>query len=175
MQYDAIVIGAGISGAAAAYELAASRRVLLLEREERPGYHSTGRSAALYTPNYGNATVRAVVRLGHGFLADPPSGFERPLLAPAGSGTPLLVAKYADGSACHFRFDPWPGDYLTPADPLARPRFVPTLLALDPAPNRRVSPLAVGTDAFLWVSEAAPGGVDQSGAVASTAGGRAGR
>ncbi|MGH6882377.1 MAG: FAD-dependent oxidoreductase, partial [Hypericibacter sp.] len=47
--FDAIVIGAGISGAAAAYELAAERRVLMLEAESRPGYHSTGRSAALYT------------------------------------------------------------------------------------------------------------------------------
>jgi D-arginine dehydrogenase len=88
MQLDAIVIGAGISGAAAAFELAASRRVLLVEREERPGYHSTGRSAALYTPNYGNATVRALIRLGHPFLADPPAGFaERPLLGPRGALT----------------------------------------------------------------------------------------
>jgi D-arginine dehydrogenase len=88
MQLDAIVIGAGISGAAVAFELAASRRVLLVEREERPGYHSTGRSAALYTPNYGNATVRALIRLGHPFLADPPSGFaERPLLGPRGALT----------------------------------------------------------------------------------------
>lgn len=86
MQVDAIVIGAGISGAAAAYELARHRRVLLLEREDRPGYHSTGRSAALYTPNYGNATVRALIRLGHGFLERPPSGFAaHPLLAPRGA------------------------------------------------------------------------------------------
>jgi len=86
MQYDAIVIGAGISGAAAAWELAQRRRVLLLEREERPGYHSTGRSAALYTPNYGNATVRALVRLGHPFLDRPPAGFaDQPLLRPRGA------------------------------------------------------------------------------------------
>jgi D-arginine dehydrogenase len=87
-QFDAIVIGAGISGAAAAYELARHRRVLLLEREARPGYHSTGRSAALYTPNYGNAAVRALVRIGHGFLERPPSGFaDHPLLAPRGALT----------------------------------------------------------------------------------------
>jgi hypothetical protein len=84
---------------------------------------------------------------------------ERPLLAPAGAGTPLLVARYAGGGTCSFRFDPWPGDYLGPADPLARPRFVPTLLELDPPPDPRVSPLPIGADAFLWVSEAAPGGV----------------
>ena len=45
---DILIIGAGISGAAAGYVLAAERRVILLEGEEQPGYHSTGRSAALY-------------------------------------------------------------------------------------------------------------------------------
>lgn len=84
---------------------------------------------------------------------------ERPWLAPAGGGTPLLVARYADGSSCSYRFDPWPGDYLSPADALARPRFVPELVTLDPPPNPRTSPLAVGAEAFVWLSGAAPGGV----------------
>ena len=44
---DFLVIGAGISGAAGAYELAAHGSVAVLEAESRPGYHSTGRSAAL--------------------------------------------------------------------------------------------------------------------------------
>jgi hypothetical protein len=82
---------------------------------------------------------------------------ERPLLAPAGEGTPLLLARYADGSACSWRFDPWPGDYLTTSDALARPRFVPELLALEPPPNTRVSPLSVGKSAFLWASDSAGG------------------
>lgn len=88
MRVDAIVIGAGISGAAAAYALAERRRVLLLERESRPGYHSTGRSAALYTPNYGNATVCALVRTARSFFETPPPGFaEQPLLRPRGALT----------------------------------------------------------------------------------------
>ncbi len=44
--FDFIVIGAGIAGASAGYELAAGGRVVLLDRESQPGYHSTGRSAA---------------------------------------------------------------------------------------------------------------------------------
>ena len=56
---DFLVIGGGISGAAAAYELAARGKVVVLETEAAPGYHSTGRSAALYTKNFGNATARA--------------------------------------------------------------------------------------------------------------------
>ena len=44
-----VVIGGGIAGAAAAYELSAHGSVILLERESVAGYHTTGRSAALYT------------------------------------------------------------------------------------------------------------------------------
>ena len=63
MTYDIAIIGAGMAGAAAGYALAQSRGVaegiVLIERESQPGYHSTGRSAAVYEPNIGNATVRA--------------------------------------------------------------------------------------------------------------------
>ena len=47
--YDFVIIGAGIAGASMGWELAGQRRVLLLERESQPGYHTTGRSAALYS------------------------------------------------------------------------------------------------------------------------------
>jgi len=50
---DIIVIGAGIAGASAAAELAARADVLLLEMEEQPGYHATGRSAAYFAAAYG--------------------------------------------------------------------------------------------------------------------------
>ncbi len=43
---DFLVLGAGVAGASAAYELGAHGRVILLEREDAPGYHSTGRAAA---------------------------------------------------------------------------------------------------------------------------------
>ncbi len=52
---DVIVIGAGIAGASAADALAADCNVVLLEREPQPGYHTTGRSAALFAPVYGPA------------------------------------------------------------------------------------------------------------------------
>jgi len=82
---DVIVIGAGIAGASVAAHLAESRRVLLLEREDRAGYHSTGRSAALFTEIYGNTTIRALTRASRKFLFDPPAGFaEGPLTRPRG-------------------------------------------------------------------------------------------
>ena len=46
-QADFLIIGAGIAGASTAYWLAPHARVTVLEREQLPGYHSTGRSAAL--------------------------------------------------------------------------------------------------------------------------------
>ncbi len=91
MKYDYLIIGAGISGAAAAYELAQSGSVLLIEAETSPGYHSTGRSAALFTPNYGGDVVRRINKASAPFFANPPREFcQNPLLAERGL---LIVAQ----------------------------------------------------------------------------------
>ncbi len=80
---DIIILGAGIAGASAAYELASTHRVLLLEREPQPGIHSTGRSAAIFSEIYGNAVVRALSRASRDFLFAPPPGFaDAPLVSP---------------------------------------------------------------------------------------------
>lgn len=85
-QADFIIIGGGIAGASAAYELSASASVILLEREGRPGYHSTGRSAALFSETYGPPVVCALSRASRAFLQQPPAGFcDYPLLSPSGS------------------------------------------------------------------------------------------
>ena len=47
-RYDFLIIGAGMAGASAAYCLAERGRVVVLEQEDAAGYHSTGRSAAMY-------------------------------------------------------------------------------------------------------------------------------
>jgi D-arginine dehydrogenase len=83
--YDVIVIGAGIAGASAAAELSATHRVLVLEREGQPGYHSTGRSAAIFSETYGNAVIRLLSRASRRFLTAPPAGFaEAELTRPRG-------------------------------------------------------------------------------------------
>ncbi len=55
--YDVAIIGAGIAGASLAAELAAHARVLLVEAEAQPGYHTTGRSAAFWEECYGGPDI----------------------------------------------------------------------------------------------------------------------
>lgn len=72
---DVLVIGAGIAGASAAALLAEDRSVILLEAEDRPGYHTTGRSAATWIQYYGPQPVRAMTKASWRFLDTPPEGF----------------------------------------------------------------------------------------------------
>jgi D-arginine dehydrogenase len=88
---DILVIGAGIVGASAAYELSVAADVVVLEQESQPGYHTTGRSAALFTETYGNLTIRTLTSAGRAFFQAPPAEFgEHPLLTPRGT---LLTAR----------------------------------------------------------------------------------
>jgi D-arginine dehydrogenase len=81
---DVLVIGAGIAGASVAAELAARRRVVLLEMEDQPGYHATGRSAAVFAECYGNRTVRGLTRASRAHLESTAGPSGEPLLSPRG-------------------------------------------------------------------------------------------
>ena len=82
---DIIIIGAGIAGASLAWQLRGSGRVVLLEAEDTPAHHSTGRSAAVMTPYAGAPLTRAASLASRGFLNHPPEGFcDVPLTAPRG-------------------------------------------------------------------------------------------
>jgi D-arginine dehydrogenase len=73
--FDIAVIGAGMAGATAAAFLSAHKRVALIEAEEVAGYHTTGRSAAIWIQNYGPPDVRELTRLSRPFYEAPPAGF----------------------------------------------------------------------------------------------------
>lgn len=100
---DVLIIGAGMAGASAAYFLAPHAKVVVLEREPQPGYHATGRSAALYSETYGNATVRAITTASRRFYFQPPEGFSPyPLVTPRGA---LIVGAAADHDALRQMLD----------------------------------------------------------------------
>lgn len=80
---DVIVVGAGIAGATVAAHLAPDHRVALVEAEEAAGYHTTGRSAAIWILNYGPPSVRVLTGLSRAFFEGPPPGFaDVPILSP---------------------------------------------------------------------------------------------
>lgn len=76
---DFAIIGGGIAGASLAYRLAEAlgtgANIKVFEREDRPGYHSTGRSAAVYTETYGPPVIRALTAGSRPFFDTPPQGF----------------------------------------------------------------------------------------------------
>jgi D-arginine dehydrogenase len=72
---DFVVIGAGIAGASAASRLADHGSVIVLERESTAGYHTTGRSAALFTESFEIGVVRKLAMASRSFFEQPPPGF----------------------------------------------------------------------------------------------------
>ena len=90
---DFIVVGAGMAGASAACELSKHASVILLERESQPGYHTTGRSAAVFTEIYGNAAIRALTVASGPFFGARPEGFSD---VPLWSPRPLIMLARQD-------------------------------------------------------------------------------
>lgn len=70
-----LIVGAGIAGAAAGFELARLGSVVVLERECQPGYHSTGRSAAIFSETHGTTLMRALTAGSRAFLGLPTEWF----------------------------------------------------------------------------------------------------
>jgi D-arginine dehydrogenase len=123
---DFLVIGSGIAGAGIAYHLAQSADVALIERESLPGYHTTGRSAALFAEAYGNATVRALTRASRAFFEMPPEAFaEHALLTPRGA---LFIARADQRAALDAQRRITPGNPPI-LDTAAARRLVPILRA----------------------------------------------
>lgn len=102
--FDAVVIGGGMAGVSIAHELAADRRVCLLEAEHTLAQHTTGRSAATWVGSYGPPVVRRLTAASRPFLDDPPLDVDGPVLAPlpclyaGGPGTSEQVRGLAEAT-----------------------------------------------------------------------------
>lgn len=85
-RFDIAIIGAGMAGASLAAEVGPYASVVLLEGEDQPGYHSTGRSAAFWSETYGGPFVQPLTTASKHLLEAPEPDFsERPFLSPRGA------------------------------------------------------------------------------------------
>ena len=126
-RFDVVIIGGGIAGAGAGYELArAGKKVVLLERESQPGYHTTGRSAALFAETYGNAPIRALTVASREFLMNPPAGVASvPILTPRGA---LHIGGMAQAAGLDAKFEDMR-------------KLVPSVKRLDAAETQALMPI----------------------------------
>ncbi|HYD14356.1 MAG TPA: FAD-binding oxidoreductase [Allosphingosinicella sp.] len=119
-RYDIAIVGAGMAGAGLAAALAGEARVLLLEAEDRPGYHSTGRSAAFWSETYGGPMIQPLTSASRAALA--------PFLSPRG----CIHLADADGvDALAALADEFAGSAV-PLRPLSRPELETRLPGLRP-------------------------------------------
>lgn len=122
MSYDIAIIGAGIAGASLAWSLAQKApdlKVVLVEGESQPGYHTTGRSAAFWVESYGGPGIVPLTRAGRPFFDAPPPGFQTPLLTPRaglfiappdnddfpGGALEAMAVEFDEGGVAYTRMD----------------------------------------------------------------------
>ena len=109
-RFDVAVVGAGIAGASLAAELAEHASVVLIEGEDAPGYHATGRSAAFWSETYGGPGVQPLTSASGAYLQA--NGFLQPLgslhigRAEDAAATDAFVAAFAESGIALERVDP---------------------------------------------------------------------
>ncbi|HBM05329.1 MAG TPA: FAD-dependent oxidoreductase, partial [Erythrobacter sp.] len=95
MTADFAIVGAGIAGASLAAELAeGGASVLVLEAEDEPGYHATGRSAAFWEECYGGPEIVPLTLASGPFLRDGGFLHQRGALYIAREGDEELVTDF---------------------------------------------------------------------------------
>jgi len=94
-RFDIAIVGGGIAGASLAAGLAASAKAVVLEAEDRPGYHATGRSAAFWTESYGGPDVQPLTTASGAYLRDHGFLSERGALTLARAGSEAQIEAFA--------------------------------------------------------------------------------
>lgn len=101
---DIIIIGGGIAGCSAAAQLSSTASVIVLEQEQQPGYHSTGRSAATLAPFYGPPVIQQLTALSTPFLNTPPQSVSAQAFT-SPRGEMILVGKNEKDDAGKYNGD----------------------------------------------------------------------
>lgn len=80
---DILIVGGGMAGFSLAAGLAGAASVLLIEQEDQPGYHASGRSVAFWEESYGGPGVQPLTSASGPLLAAPDPAFsEESFLGP---------------------------------------------------------------------------------------------
>jgi D-arginine dehydrogenase len=126
---DIAIVGAGMAGASLAAEIAGDASVLLLEAEDRPGYHATGRSAAFWSETYGGALIQPLTTASGPFLRV--GGYLKPrqgLHIAADAAGEAALARMQDEFAGGVTLEPLAGTALAARIPGLRPGWTQGLL-----------------------------------------------
>lgn len=99
---DFLIVGGGIAGMSIGAELAAHARVAVLEAEDAPGYHATGRSVAFWSESYGGPLVQPLTSASGPLLATPAPDFSETGFLTPRSALHIGPAEMA-GTATAFR------------------------------------------------------------------------
>lgn len=95
--FDFVVVGGGIAGMSIGAQLAAHGSVVVLEAEDAPGYHATGRSVAFWEESYGGPAVQPLTTASGPMLAAPDPDFsDTGFLSARGA---LHIGRTGDGAA----------------------------------------------------------------------------
>jgi D-arginine dehydrogenase len=119
-RFDVAIVGAGIAGASLAAELAPHASVLLLEGEDQPGYHATGRSAAFWSETYGGPLIQPLTTASGPWLHDAGVLTPRGELYLLREGDAEAADRFAAEFADRVRLERWTSEEV-------RRRFLPAL------------------------------------------------
>ena len=120
-RFDIAIIGAGIAGASLAAEVGTGHSIVVLEAEDQPGYHATGRSAAFWEQCYGGPEIVPLTSASGNWLRE--NGF-------LGDRGALYLAREQDQSAIEDFFRKFSDSDVAPVQ-IGRERlegYVPGLL-----------------------------------------------
>jgi len=118
---DIAIIGSGMAGASLAAEIGGAAKVVLVEREAHPGYHSTGRSAAFWSETYGGPAIQPLTTASFAYLSEWGFLADRGAVHLAAEGSRRAIAALIDAYGATVRLQPLDAKQLAALIPGLRP------------------------------------------------------